>query len=300
MDPTRTIHRVLQNFVIIIIMTTCMPAPTSAKKLQDYPLAKIKVSYACHDEHLKTDAKAYTAEYQMILLANSAESKFYNQQCEYRDSLDTTPSGKAIYREIITNMASKYAETGVLDDSALPQCKMYIFKSRNDSTLSFYDKNGSSHSHFYIEPLCEMRWQIGDSTKTILGYECIAAETDFHGRHWNVWFTPEIPIQDGPWKFCGLPGLILEAADATGQHSFIADGIEESNICMIPVYAEKDYEKVSRIEMLAAQRRFLLKGDSMSRMFIQNTPDGSKIDMTHTEYNDNPDLHIDFLETDYH
>ncbi len=43
-------------------MTTCMPAPTSAKKLQDYPLAKIKVSYACHDEHLKTDAKAYTAD----------------------------------------------------------------------------------------------------------------------------------------------------------------------------------------------------------------------------------------------
>ena len=291
----------INRMTILLVMTATLSISTYAKKHKpDYPRAEIKVSYTCHDEHLKTDAKAYTAEYQMILLANSAESKFYNQQCEYIDSLHTTSSGKAIYREIITNMASKYVETGVFDDSALPQCRMYIFKSRNDSTLSFYDENGSSHSHFYIEPLCEMRWQIGDSTKTILGYECIAAETDFHGRHWNVWFTPEIPIQDGPWKFCGLPGLILEAADSTGQHSFIADGIEESDICMKPVYGKKDYEKVSRIEMLAAQRRFLLKGDSMTRMQIQNTPDGSKIDMPNIQYNDNPDLHIDFLETDYH
>ena len=94
--------------------------------------------------------------------------------------------------------------------------------------------------------------------------------------------------------------MILEAADSTGQHSFIADGIEESDIWMKPVYDLKDYDKVSRIEMLTAQRKFLLKGDSMTRMQIQNTPDGSKIDMPDIQYNDNPDLHIDFLETDYH
>lgn len=262
--------------------------------------ADIKISYVCHEDHLKTDAKAYTAEYHMTLLANSTESKFYNQRCEYMDSLRTTASGRVIYREIFNNMASKYVETGVLDDSALPKKKMYIFKSRNDSTLSFYDTNGSSHSHFYVEPLSEMQWHVGDSVKTILGYECIVAETDFRGRHWTVWFTTEIPVQDGPWKLCGLPGLILEAVDSTGQHSFIADGIEESNVCMTLPYDVKDYERVSRIEMLAAQRKFLLKGDSMTRMLVQNTPDGSKIDMSDIDINDNPDLHIDFLETDYH
>lgn len=289
------------NRLITILLLTCVALGAAAKKkTTDCPRAEIRVSYLCHDEHLKTDAKAYTAEYRMILLANSTESKFYNQQCEYIDSLRSTSSGRAIYREIITNIASKYVDTGVFDDSALPQCRMYVLKSRNDSILSLYDKNGSSDSHFYTEPLGEMQWLIGDSTKTILGYECIAAETDFHGRYWKVWFTPEIPIQDGPWKFCGLPGLILEAADSTGQHSFSADGIEESNIFMTPIHNVKDYGMVSRIEMLAAQRKFLLKGDSMSRMHIQNTPDGSKIDMPEIDYNDHPDLHIDFLETDYH
>lgn len=271
-----------------------------AKKKKDYPRARIKVSYLCHEEHLKTDAKAYTAEYQMILLANGTDSKFYNAKCEYIDSLRSTPSGQRMYREIFSNMSRKYAETGVLDDSAMPECKMFVFKSWNDSVTSLFDRNGSSSAHFYTEPLGEMQWQIGDSARTILGYECVMAETDFHGRHWTAWFTPEIPLQDGPWKLCGLPGLILEAGDSSGQHSFTADGIEESAAEMTPVRNSKSYEKVSRKDMLAAQRKFLLKGDTMLRMLIQNAPDGSKIDMPEPESNKNPDLHIDFLETDYY
>ena len=288
------------NRHIILLLLICIALGANAKKKQKYPHADIKVSYLCHEDHLKTDAKAYTEEYQMILLANSSSSKFYNLQAEYIDSLHTSSSGKAIYREIIGNMAKKYAENGVFDDSALPKCRMYVFKSRNDSILSFYDRNGSSHEHFYTEPLDEIEWEIGDSTKSILGYECIMAETDFHGRHWTAWFAPEIPVQDGPWKLCGLPGMILEAKDSSGQHSFTADGIEMTDIEIKPVYNEKNYEKVSRLAMLAAQRKFLLQGDSMSRMLIQNTPDGSRIEMPESQYNANPDLHIDFLETDYH
>lgn len=286
--------------LIIILTSLCVALTVGAKKKQVYPRADIKVSYLCHEDHLKTDAKAYTAEYNMVLLANTVESKFYNLQCEYIDSLRSTSSGRAIYRELMKNMANTYVATGEFNDSFLPSCRMFIFKSKNDSTLSFYDKNGSSHSHYYKEPLGEMQWQIGDSTKTILGYDCISAETDYRGRHWTVWFTPDIPVQDGPWKLCGLPGLILEAADSSGQHSFIADGIESTSMEMTPVYNIKEYEKVSRLDMLAAQREFLLNGNSMSRMLIQNTPDGSKIEMPDPQTNYNPDLHIDFLETDYH
>lgn len=286
--------------LISACLLLCLAFGAFAKKKKVYPRADIKVSYLRHDEHLKTDAKAYTAEYQMILLANSSESKFYNLQCEYIDSLNSTPSGKAKYRDMLSAVAKTYVETGVFDESATPPCRMFVFKSRNDSTLSLYDTNGSSHNHFYAEPLCDMQWQIGDSVKTILGYECIIAQTDYHGRHWTAWFTPDIPLQDGPWKLCGLPGLILEAVDSAGQHSFIADGIESTEMEMTPVYNVKEYEKVSRLDMLAAQRNFLLRGDSMTRMLIQSAPDGSKIDMPDTPYNDNPDLHIDFLETDYH
>lgn len=300
----KTIRIITIFLAICIALGACAnsspKAPRRAKNKKEYPCAEIMVSYLCHEEHLKTDAKAYTAEYQMILLANGTESKFYNAKCEYIDSLRSTPSGKRMYREIFSNISRKYAETGVFDDSALPENRMFIFKSRNDSITSLFDRNGSSSAHYYTEPLGGMQWQIVDSTRMILGYECVMAETDFRGRHWTAWFAPEIPLQDGPWKLCGLPGLILEAADSTGQHSFTADGIESSDMEMTPVYNMESYEKVSRIEMLAAQREFLLKGDTMSRMLIQNAPDGSKIDMPEPEYEKNPDLHIDFLETDYH
>ena len=32
---------------------------------------------------------------------------------------------------------------------------------------------------------------MSDSTKNILVYECVKATTDFHGRKWTVWFSPD-------------------------------------------------------------------------------------------------------------
>ena len=71
--------------------------------------------------------------------------------------------------------------------------------------------NAGLEKYFYEEPLHEWDWEISDSTKTILGYECIEATTMFNGRKWTAWFTPEIPLDAGPWKLEGLPGLIMEA-----------------------------------------------------------------------------------------
>lgn len=58
----------------------------------------------------------------------------------------------------------------------------------------------------------EFKWNIEeDSTKNIYDYQCTKATTDFRGRHWVAWFNQNIPIDAGPWKLCGLPGLILKA-----------------------------------------------------------------------------------------
>lgn len=103
----------------------------------------------------------------------------------------------------------------------------------------------------------EQNWETSDSTLNILGYECIMAETDYHGRHWKVWFTPEIPIHDGPWKLCGLPGLILKANADNGKYCFEATGIEASN----RPFPEKMYghelsNRVKRKDMLELQWTF--------------------------------------------
>lgn len=74
----------------------------------------------------------------------------------------------------------------------------------------------------FVESLERPQWNICDSICNILNYDCIMATTKFRGRHWTVFFTPEIPIQEGPWKLCGLPGIILKAHDSKGQYEYEA------------------------------------------------------------------------------
>ena len=54
-----------------------------------------------------------------------------------------------------------------------------------------------------------MRWTLTDEKKEILGMQCKSAEVSFRGRDYKAFYTEAIPIPEGPWKFYGLPGLIL-------------------------------------------------------------------------------------------
>lgn len=78
----------------------------------------------------------------------------------------------------------------------------------------------------YSEKMPDFQWTfIPDTVKTVLGYECMAASTEFRGRRYTVWFAPDIPISAGPWKFFGLPGLILAVEESSGIFSLEAVGI---------------------------------------------------------------------------
>lgn len=79
------------------------------------------------------------------------------------------------------------------------------------------------------EPLEQPKWEIiADSTKQILDYHCQMARCTFKGRTWTAWFTTDIPLDNGPWKLCGLPGLILRAYDAKQQYIFNCVGMKQA------------------------------------------------------------------------
>ncbi|MGX5817047.1 GLPGLI family protein [Chitinophaga lutea] len=78
-----------------------------------------------------------------------------------------------------------------------------------------------SRAHYVIkEPLEPIQWQISTETKQLLGHTCQKATGTVKGRTYTAWFTTDIPASFGPWKLYGLPGLILEAYDATGRIRF--------------------------------------------------------------------------------
>jgi GLPGLI family protein len=61
-------------------------------------------------------------------------------------------------------------------------------------------------------------WKILADKQKIGEYNAQKATADYGGRQWIAWFTTDIPFQDGPYKFYGLPGLIVKLEDTTGSH----------------------------------------------------------------------------------
>jgi GLPGLI family protein len=60
------------------------------------------------------------------------------------------------------------------------------------------------------DSLSLMSWQLDKTQKVILGYSCKKATCTFRGRNYEAFYAEKIPISNGPFKFGGLPGLILE------------------------------------------------------------------------------------------
>ena len=80
---------------------------------------------------------------------------------------------------------------------------------------------------YYEEEQDLFNWKIHPETKMIKGYETQKATTSFAGRDYVTWFTPEVPVPEGPYKFYGLPGLILEIADTENHYVFNFIGLEK-------------------------------------------------------------------------
>ena len=96
---------------------------------------------------------------------------------------------------------------------------------KNSGNITFYGKEFINH-YRYTEPLPDFGWELSEETDEIMGHECHKATAKWRGRDWTAWYS-DIPIDAGPWKFQGLPGLILKLEDSTGQHYFEAIGTKK-------------------------------------------------------------------------
>ena len=74
--------------------------------------------------------------------------------------------------------------------------------------------------YYVFESRDEMKWKIEKETKNLENYKLQRATTNFGGREWIAWFSSDIPISEGPYKFRGLPGLILFLEDSKQNFVF--------------------------------------------------------------------------------
>lgn len=102
----------------------------------------------------------------------------------------------------------------------------YTRKNFRNSNLTDRIAIGFNH-YIYSEPIPEMNWEITDTTANFKGLSCVKAKCHFRGRDWAAWFAPDVPVSDGPWKFHGLPGLIIHIEDADRTHIFSILGLRK-------------------------------------------------------------------------
>lgn len=118
-----------------------------------------------------------------------------------------------------------------------------IFKNRLNSNLNL--RHWGSPNYQYSENNIDFQWEIKQETKEILDYSCVKAEGRYMGRDYVAWFAPDVPISDGPYKFHGLPGLILAIEDTQQDHVFLVRSISqyEARIIQSFTHEYKPYGK---------------------------------------------------------
>jgi GLPGLI family protein len=102
----------------------------------------------------------------------------------------------------------------------------------------------SSKVYEYEEDGGTVKWILQKGKDTILGYICNKATAYFHGRHYTACYTMDIPSHLGPWKFSGLPGLILKINDDKNEYVFECSGISQQPEPIVRY--DWKYEKISK------------------------------------------------------
>lgn len=109
---------------------------------------------------------------------------------------------------------------------------------------------------FYEEPTPMLAWTFKQEMKQIYGYHCQKATTRYLGRNYEVWYTMDIPMSNGPWKLGGLPGMILEAYDTQRHYVFDCVGIEKLKKPEPIVKYDWHYVEKSRKDLQKVIERF--------------------------------------------
>lgn len=138
----------------------------------------------------------------------------------------------------------------------------YSIEKNKKDQKTFYKERIGRDQYSYEEDR-PLNWKILSETTKIGDYKVQKAETDFGGRKWIAWFTTDLPYQDGPYKFNGLPGLVVKAEDSTGEYSF--DLMKNYKISDFPEMTTfGNVIKVKRTDYVKQQEKF--KTDPMSFM----------------------------------
>lgn len=132
---------------------------------------------------------------------NMAKNDSMRQSDVYR-AFAATPKGQPINVTTSGRLKSKYNYS--------------ILQTSQDNQ---YFEGNWDESYTYKEDIIK-DWKLLNESQTINTFSCKKATLRYKGRDWVAWYAPEIPLPYGPYKFTGLPGLVIKMESEDGEFSF--------------------------------------------------------------------------------
>lgn len=226
------IHREMKRTIILLslLTTVCgvlqaqpknaycpIPNHRGAGKMAVVDTTLIRVWYAFNADNVK-DVNTYIDQQRLDI--GKWMTKYYSDFLFCSDSLidawkKTHPDARTVPR-FLGNGGKKPDRWSEYEysDLFISKGKMMVYASMPQGL----EKYNASYTESY--PL--QQWNMDTEMQTILGHCCQKATCHWRGRDYVAWFATDIPVKFGPWKFGGLPGLILKLQDAKGLYCFEA------------------------------------------------------------------------------
>lgn len=192
----------------------------------------------------------------MYLEFSSKHSVFYSPTRRYYDSL----MYEGIRRSIKSGASFQMPVSG--EQIRAYTSAVVVHHYPNNKKLTFFTADLLGAFWRYEEEYPLFDWQYRQESKKIGNYTCQKAVATFRGRQWEVWYTTDIPTPFGPWKFYGLPGLVVYAEDSLRHFRFELIGFERlpAGYEMVTHYdpsKPRNFVKISRERYLKELSMFL-------------------------------------------
>jgi GLPGLI family protein len=197
----------------------------------------------------------------------------YEHYYQYNTRINTRTLVDTMQLEIGDNICKFYSRNYGLMDSTVSisgDTRYLIYKRKQNSSHNSYtiyanypenkitfvgNAFGTAKYFEYVEDFEIPKWTIHAETQKILSHPCKKATCRFRGRNYTAWYALDIPISRGPYKFAGLPGLILKIADTENLYSFECIGIEKSSEQIYKSKKQVEIVPITREEFIGMEKR---------------------------------------------
>ena len=210
-----------------LLFAQCTFAQWINLKYNTLDSANVMVTYKLKYQQDSTDASNIRSSTLVLFIGNNI-SKFVNKTSYINDTTCRRFTTDAQAINFLTDPKTPHAAI-----------RYQIYKNYPKGKMTFTDFIPSD-TYKFEEPLDMFHWTLSGDTGTVCGYKVQKATCNFGGRSWIAWFSPDLPYSDGPNKFNGLPGLIVQVYDTRNHYDFELKSINKLVPALITDIKDED------------------------------------------------------------